>query len=215
MARSPSSSKHDWRRSAKPDVSAGRRLARRILVTACLLVLTGTLVWLLWPNPRPGTNFVVLPVTEYRLRIQPAPAFPANVSRLEEAARAGQFSLLDGFPQLEGALSKQTDRSILVLCITAHGVSQGGKAYLLADDFDVAEPDSGRLELGRLFEQLRKCPARMKLLILEAGHTVTDPRLGMLVNEFPRLLESELAALDAPNLWVLVASQSLETCHVS
>ena len=158
----------------------------------------------------------MLPLTQYRLWIQPAPTFPASVHRLKEAVKEQKsFHLLDGFPQLPGVFSEQTDRSILVLYITAHGVSHGGRAYLLADDFEVAQSESGRLELAQLFEQLRKCPAKMKLLILEAGYAVTDPRLGMLVNEFPRLLESELEAVDDPNLWVLTASQSLETSHVS
>ena len=215
MPRSPSSSKPDWRQSAKPEASVGARWIKRILLTVFLFGLGGFLVWLLWPHPRPSTNFVILPMTEYRLWIQPAPAFPANVDRFKEAVEGGEFSLIKGFPQLEGVFPEQTSRDVLVLYITAHGISHDGKACLLKDDFDVAEAESGRLELGRLFEQLRECPAKTKLLVLEAGHTVTDPRLGMPVNEFPRLLESELKEFDDPDLWVLTASQSLEISHVS
>ena len=226
MPRSPSSSKPDWRRSAKSDNTGRRRWVKRLLTTACLLGMTVALVWLLWPRFRPTTHFVMLPMTEYRLWIQPAPVFPGDLAGFQEAAQEGQFHLLKephtGVSirenlgnQLNGILSDESGRDVLILYITAHGVSEGGKAYLLAGDFDVAQPESGRVELAQLFDQLRKCPAKTKLLLLEAGHTTTDPRLGMLVNEFPHLLASELETFDDPALWVFTASQSLETSHAS
>ncbi len=226
MPRSPSSSKREWRRSAKTDANGSRRWVKRLVMTACLLGMTGALVWLLWPTFRPTTHFVMLPMTEYRLWLQPAPALPGNLAGFQEAAQAGQFHLLKEphtgvsikenlGSQLNGIISDQRGRDVLILYITAHGVSRGGKAYLLAADFDVAQPESGQVELGQLFGQLRKCPAKIKLLLLEAGHNITDPRLGMLANEFHHLLVSELEAFDDPNLWVLTANQSLEASHIS
>ena len=85
------------------------------------------------------------------------------------------------------------DRSgVLMVYIDGHGVSDDGAAYLLCRNFDPANPAAGRLP-WRSVAPIERVPVGVKLLILDAGRIPCDPRLGMLVNEFPRLLEQEVA----------------------
>ena len=84
-------------------------------------------------------------------------------------------------------------RDTLILYISAHGVSDDGEPYLLCSDFLFRRQNvAGRYPLAKLFNQVQRCPAKLKLLILDAGGIEYDPRLGMVVNEFPRLVDAQL-----------------------
>ena len=107
-------------------------------------------------------------------------------------------------------------KDTLILYVSAHGVSGEGEAYLLCSDFLFHRRKvAGRYRLGDLLEQIKRCPARLKLLILDDGRIAHDPRLGMIVNEFPRLLESKLQEVEDPSRWVLAARGPLERSHFS
>ena len=63
--------------------------------------------------------------------------------------------------------------------------------------------------------QVRLCQAGLKLVLLDCSHIAADPPLGMVVNEFPRLLEGTVKKIDDPSLWVLSCSRPLEVSRVS
>ena len=104
---------------------------------------------------------------------------------------------------------------VMMIYVDAHGVSDDGVPYLLCRNFDPANPAAGRYPLRDLLAQFSGSTASVKLLILDAGRIPCDPRLGMLVNEFPRLLEREVARTGDPKLWVLSSNAAFQRSHVS
>jgi len=114
---------------------------------------------------------------------------------------------------LRGAGLRKADTALIYLA--AHGVSQDGKAYLLCDDFDLRRPDSGRVSVDVLLDEVARSTDAVKVIVLNAGAMDYDSRLGIVVNEFPRLLEQAVAKTQDPTLWVYSSHSSLEYSHVS
>ena len=107
-------------------------------------------------------------------------------------------------------------RDTLILYLSAHGVSDDGEPYLLCSDFLFRRQNvAGRYPLRDVFKQVRDCKAKLKLLILDAGGIEYDPRLGMVVNEFPRLVDAQLRECNDASLWVLLAHAPLERRHLA
>jgi hypothetical protein len=122
----------------------------------------------------------------------------------------------DKIAQLDTALAETSNSHDNVLVyIKAHGVSLNGKAYLLDGSFEL-RGRSGRLSIDKLLSDVAKSPARIKLLVLDTGHLESDPRMGMLTNEFTRLVTQKVAALPAEdNVWVLTSNSLFEQAQVS
>ena len=57
--------------------------------------------------------------------------------------------------------------------------------------------------------------ASTKLLILDTGHLSTDPRMGMLLNEFPQLVAAKVEASQQPQLWVLISNDQHQRSNVA
>ena len=103
----------------------------------------------------------------------------------------------------------------------------GPAAWLLCSDFSVLRDTTdtapakagtpapaGRYRLRDLLGQIKQCPAKSKLLVLDTGYLNYDPRMGLFVNEFPRLLEEDVKAVNDPDLWVPCSCRPLESSHV-
>ncbi|MFO0905396.1 MAG: carboxypeptidase-like regulatory domain-containing protein [Pirellulales bacterium] len=122
------------------------------------------------------------------------------------------IATLDGLPS--------TSADVVVIYLAAHGVAWDGEARLLCQNFTPAAPEQGSYPLAKLLRQLQLSPAGLKLLVLEHGRLDYDPRLGIVVNEFPRLLQAEVEQLRTsagrpdPSVWVLSAHSPLERSHV-
>ena len=115
-----------------------------------------------------------------------------------------------------GMRSKDT----LIVYLTAHGVVHDKQAYLLCEKPGEGEPDEGKFEsdfvpISLVLEALQEAPAGAKLLILDAGRASSDPRLGTMINTFPKLLNDAVQQTGDRNLWVLSANDSFEPSHVS
>ncbi|MEX2188218.1 MAG: hypothetical protein WD875_15535 [Pirellulales bacterium] len=114
------------------------------------------------------------------------------------------------------------DVEFLVLYVSAHGVSIDGEPYLMWNEDYAAElarradgeSKPGLMRLDDLLEQVEGLDAKQKLLVLDCGSFVADPRLGMFVNEFPRLAERRVAASGDRSLWVLTSHAALEQAHI-
>ncbi len=192
------------------------------------VALLGLLVWALWWWIfLPRVHLFVLPIVHYDvLAVPPIPFSSENVAELAapppEGLEVNSRNVLVGLETTEGieTLSGRVQgvvtrpRDTLIVYVSAHGVSDDGTAYLLCSDY-LRKAESGRHRLGDLLRQVSDCPAALKLLILDAGWLAGDPRLGMAVNEFPRLLQSEVEKLDDDALWVLAANRPLEIAHAS
>lgn len=122
----------------------------------------------------------------------------------------------DDFAGLTDRLNADTVRpeDVHVVYLQTHGVGIDGEAFLLAGDFSVVGA-AGRYPLKNLVELLRQSPAKTKLLILDAGQLDFDPRIGVIANEFPRLLREAVEATGDPNLWVLSDCAPLERGHLA
>ncbi len=111
-------------------------------------------------------------------------------------------------------------RGVLLIYLNAHGVSDGGQSFLLCSDFmrpgQEGHHDEGRYPLPELLQNLdqQQSPTALTLLILDAGHLEDDPRIGMAVNEFPRLVEQQVKSLRDQPLWVLLSHSVFQTSHV-
>ena len=96
----------------------------------------------------------------------------------------------------------------------------GFDGYLLCADFDTFKSEgdrgiAGYLKVTDFLKQVSDCQAGQKIVILDAGHLPTEPRLGVIVNEFPDRLAEAVKLTGDPNLWVLSANSMHETSHVA
>jgi len=102
---------------------------------------------------------------------------------------------------------------VAVIEIVAAGVSEEGEARLCWN-FDRPGDAPGRVRVADLLQQITVSTRAHKLLILEAGNVDVLPQQGMLVNDFPRLLESVVESTGDSSLWVLCSHGPLERSHV-
>ena len=196
--RSTPGSPRTWRGSRDSGRSpAANRNVRRVSFTLFGLTLVGLLAWLLWWWAfLPSVHLVCVPIVDYDVLAVPplpfaledaeaisggSPRRPAVV--LRDLQTSDSITTLGN--RLQGLVTRPKD--VLILYLTAHGVADDGAAYVLCSDY-LRKTAAGRYKLADLLGQVQRCPAALKLLILDAGPLATDPRLGMLVNEFPRLL---------------------------
>ena len=206
-----------WRASPRDELpTKGAKRVRLAIFGFLALVLGVLLVWVLWPPGAPPVRFFSLPIIHYdTITVPPIPFIQEDAAALVQLAPDGvDLGDLETWAGISG-LGKRFqetvgDRDTLVLYVTGHGVAQSGTACLLCSDY-LWEPGTGRYKMDDLLEQVSRCRARVKLLILDADHLASDPRLGMLVNEFSRLVEEKVRSTPDPNLWVLMATQPLET----
>lgn len=244
MSRGKATSPVDWRtRPGGPGAAPGGRWPQRIVLTTLALGLLALLAYLLIPPRYPVTRFVFLPIAEYSALLPAVPATLSDVANLKAYWAPDRSSeLLEASGTAEairqiGARLGDPPGGVLILYASGLGVSDAGQAYLLCSDYMPearAAPANAPLApqaaarsgqghsaekrypvadlLAELVSSQRK--AKLKLLILDAPYVVTDARLGVLVNEFWRLVEQEVRKTQDPNLWVLAAGQVFESAHV-
>jgi hypothetical protein len=227
-----SSTSRDWRAQARSDApTSGVKYIRRGLLTLLVALLAMALVYLLLSSPA-EIHFAVLPVTgSDTLTLPPIPYGREDGNSLGEIQlRPPVLDLQDiqtarGIDTLASKLREGLHSSdTLIVYVAGNCVSdlsaKGPEAWLLCSDFALSRESGGtepkllgRYRLRDLLAQLKQCKARCKLLILESGCLNYDPRLGMFVNESPRLLEEDVRAVDDPDLWVLCSCRPMETPH--
>jgi hypothetical protein len=196
-----------------------------LFVAVVSLLLWG--LWLIFFSPR--VSLVSLRVFEYeRVFLPPVPFSQADFEALGVAGlesrdlpdRTKGAIEADLTKRMQAVVGRPTQDS-LVLFVSAHGISIGGRGYLLFRDFLKDYTPSGLseqgncLEIGQFLNLISKCQARHKIVVLDAGHLPTAPHLGVLVNEFPSLLKAEVAQTHDEGLWVLSANSMHEYSHVS
>ncbi len=225
-SRSSAASGRNWRAASGGTVAASRT-TRRVVLSLLGLALLGLLAWwLLRLMFVPGARLACLSVTEYDTgSVPPIPYGDEDVAAFRKLLAPGQedvpalttLQVSGSITDLGGALKQvlsDDPRDTLILLVGAHGISDDGTAYLLCSDCLSNEPQ-GRHAVGELLAQVSGASAGQKLLLLNTAHLPADPRLAMVVNEFPRLLREEVEALDDSDLWVLAAGGPFETSHVS
>ena len=204
----PSARPHrSWRKSGGAGSGGSRPAAKWIssLLVLALLVAFGVSIYLLWPGRLPQTHFVAILTGEtHKFTVPPLPFAHEDLAPLELAeVRSFQFydrselqeaDKITGLGQWLRGLTEK-DHDLLLLYLSAHGVSDNGIPFLLCRDFDLSSHERARYALVDLLKELKGAPFRTKLLVLDAGWILSDPRLGMVVNEFPRLAMEQISAM--------------------
>ncbi|MEX2140112.1 MAG: hypothetical protein WD894_12680 [Pirellulales bacterium] len=215
-----------WRaQAAQPEQRARRRRVFRVLLPVIGLSLLGALaaVLILWFLRPPKLDLIAIAVADYRNPEVPPIAYCyedlealRTVLDAEGAESSWNDASTDKIAQLDTALRETSNSHDNVLVyIKAHGVSLNGAAYLLDGSFEL-RGRSGRLSIDKLLADVAESPAHIKLLVLDTGHLDSDPRMGMLANEFTRLVTKAVAALPAEkNVWVLTSNSLFEHAQVS
>ena len=179
----------------------------------------------------PRTYFVHLSVTEYKKHEAPPVPFFENDARFFdstiECQRLDNAETVASMKQLAASLDRIVSRSrdSLVLYVSAHGALFKSRdtfdGYLLCADFDSFKSQGDRdiargyLKVSDFLQEVRNCQAGLKIIILDAGHLPTEPRLGVIVNEFPDRLAEAVKQTGDQNLWVLSANSAHESSHVA
>ncbi len=216
-----------WRAQAvQPEQKARRRRVFRVLLPVigfCLLAALAT-VLILWFLRPPKLDLIAIAVADYRNPEVPPIAYCYEdleaLRKAIDAEEAGGTSWNDAsadkIAQLDTALAAtSSSRDNVLVYIKAHGVSLNESPYLLDSSFEL-RGRAGRLPVGKLLTDMAESPARIKLLVLDTGHLASDPRMGMLANEFTLLVEKLVAAMPAEkNVWVLTSNSLFEQTQVS
>ncbi len=228
------SSPRDWRAQsrAKPR-STGGKYAGRVFLTLLAVGLAGALAYVLYHLVPAGIHFAVLPVSDSDvLALPPIPYSRENGDSLRDldlhppVSDLHDIQTADEMGTLAGKLREGLQKSdTLIVYLTGNCTSNvgpdGPAAWLLCSDFSVLHETggteskpAGRYRLRDLLGQMKQCTAKSKLLVLDTGYLNYDPRMGLFVNEFPRLLEGDVKAVNDPDLWVLCSCRPLESSHV-
>lgn len=234
----PTALRESWRR---PDLSGprgrARRFWRRYLIALLAAALFGLFAYLLLsPFVHPTTRLVETtggpydPFQTLPLEFGPRDADAIQAPLAKSTVVPGQTPLVhsvvlrtpEDVAQLFATIDKlpATSADVLLVYLAAHGVAWDGEAYLLCQNFSPSTPEQGSFPLARFLQQLQLSSAGLKLVMLEHGRLDYEPRLGMVVNEFPKRLREEVESLRTsdgrpdPTVWVLSAHSPLERSHV-
>jgi hypothetical protein len=222
-SKSSSGDRRTWRRGpARKPQGAKPIRPLRWLFTALVLVLIAAFAVIVYPILRRERHLVAIAIwATDQLAVEPLPYAREDVDALSgvpDVKFLGSLGLQDeaSFGSLGNQLRDIVGRrdDLLALYLAAHGLTEGDQAFIVCSDF-LRTPEGGRFPVRDLFEQLAECPAKLKLLILDAGRLGYEPRLGMVANEFPRLVERELAAMPEQELWVLLSAGPLQRTAVA
>jgi hypothetical protein len=220
-------SSRSWRGGAKAATNYnGPSNAARIFWSLAFLGLTGFLIWKLWPISRPEAQFAAVGViyqdaTPIPFCSEDAEAFASlnsggNAHNQKDLGRSDTISKIWG--------EKSQGNVPVIVYLAARGVSDAdGKAWILCSDYKQSSgrgqevSTQGRYALHDLLllSEAKQRQAPLKLLILDASYAASDPGAGMMINEFPALLEKEIMDIHDDNLWVLTNARSPEVEHFS
>jgi len=193
------------------------------LVVALLLGFA----YFVWPEPFPERHLVAIPIwATDRLAVAPPPYAREDIDKLAQITDVqfhGSLGLQDAgsFASLGAELGQlvKNKESVLIVHLCAHGASDAaesgdGTGYVICSDY-MRTPEGGRYPVGNLLRDVESSPAELKLLVLDSGRIAYDPRLGIIANEFPRLVEDELKKLSEQELWVLLPNSPMERAAVA
>jgi hypothetical protein len=220
-----------WRARSREELpTKGPKVAKLIALGIVLLALLILLAWHLWPTAVPFAKFFALPIAAYDNVALPPIAFidedAAALLALDPRNDAKPGETRVTLDDLERKLKGLGQDDVLILYVAGHGTAEGtGKseqACLLREHYNVdldspkakrdrSDVEKNIKELLELLADKKRCPPQLKLLILDADHIAYDPRLGIIANDFSRVVEKEVAAVPDPSLWVLLPNSPSET----
>lgn len=211
-----------------------RRLLRCVLLsTIAIILLVVFSLTLMWPMLHPNTHVAFISADTYNtLNVPPLGFVEETWSRVQELEPALYRSEARNEPrrlesmtspvrmerltsELQSGLAHRSD--VLIVYVVAHGISRNGEPWLLCEELDPARLERGLYSVRQLIRDLRETDARTRLLILDTGGIDYDPRVGIFVNEFPRLIRTLVEDPDVADstLWVLNSNSVGQRSFVS
>ncbi len=232
MSHASSSGPQSWRRRspAVEEDERGSRTIRRVISTAIFLALVALFVYLGYLVVRkPQTYVAVLPIDANQAMGYANPNWNGAMPIFKDLPSANSAITVDDWNDSGPSSSKTLEEGVankigqwspdnndmVIVYVSANSVCAKGEPYVLYEDFQLddlaAKTPTRAVPVAALFEQLAECQAPCKLLVIDTGRIAYDPRLGVLVNEFPRLVEQKLKECGDENLFVLLPCSSFES----
>lgn len=223
----PSPARRSWRDSPASGPAATVSGSKTPFLILLVLTLAGLLAgfgWLIWQPTKspPATHFVALLTGDNdRLSLPPILFEQETLAPLKWLAAQGPTLQFDNdsslqqtgdLRKIESLLSdlKLNDGDRVIVYVSAHGVSIDGEAYLLARDYDLRQPETGRCRAIDLIQTVARLPAATKLVVFDCARLAVEPRMAMGANEFAYLVEQAVKQVDDPRLGVMLAGEELE-----
>lgn len=221
-----------WRTEAAAPMTPLARRSRLVLVTVVVCALAAAMAYALYVPHEPQTHLVYTTLVEHKELTAPpwAKTFLAAdeleklTSKTVQSPQEIEIEQKEILPALGSRIREMVGdkQDRLLALVGGQGVSRvdpesenQNKAYLLLSTFDPSKPGTGYLSIESLLAEVGNCQASAKVLVLDAGNIVCDPRIGMLANEFPPLVEQAVRETKDPNLWVLLSNWTWEISHLS
>ncbi|MBX3411232.1 MAG: hypothetical protein KF708_00840 [Pirellulales bacterium] len=220
-----------WRAEAAPPMTPFARRSRLAFIVLAVCLLIAAMIYALYVPYEPQTHLVYTTLVEHKELTAPpwAKTFlaPEEVDTLKkqtheppEELKIEQAEIVSVLgSRIRGLVRDPQDR--LLTMVGGQGVSRvdaqgsASKPYLLLGTFDPSDRGVGYLAVESLLAEVKNCQASVKVLVLDGGNIVCDPRIGMLANEFPRLVEAAVRATGDPSLWVILSNWNWEVSHLS
>ena len=234
MANDATYKRKSWKQqSARRPAAQGSSNGAKWLLTILMIGLAAFIGWYLWhvgTDSKLRTQFVTLaPGMTPRLSVSQVSPVEADTRLLGEldpeskhsiefspTNREGRSNTSHGVDVICDDLAKMSFKKndVLVIYVGLHGVShlgEDGSAMLLGRAFDLTNQSATR-RLRTLLAAVAAAPAKERLVILDTGYVGYDPRLGVIANEFPRLVAERLAEMkpESPT-WVLISNHPMQT----
>ncbi len=204
-----------------PEMRRSLRTRRFVLILlGCVLLLAAVVSAMMFGvRPVPHPRFVPLWVTDYQ-----SPALPPRTlaEHDQDAFRDGHY-FEPSIPRDDNALEGQTLlqrlaalRSVsrfepVVVYLSAYAQpTREGELIVLPANADPVQARNG-VPFREVLEALKACPSRQKLLILDLLTPPNDPRLGLLVQDVPAMVQSDLLEVADPSRLVLCSCSPGQT----
>lgn len=226
--RRPSSAPDSWRKAKTSGKTSGASTltARRcwaIFFTVLLLAALCILIWYLIPK-RPSQTFLAVCAMRYSSHGTDTPDNTFWESDENPFKKVGGHIKYDFWSDLDIASAHGGDgggvadrlartgakqRDTFSLYLQTDGIAADDSVYLFYEGFKPGTKswdDNGKVFMLRgLLKEFEACPAKAKLLLLDAGRIDYDPRLGVLDNGLPRAVERVVREFEDPQVWVLMS----------
>ena len=235
MSQTPVSSR-SWRKRAAAETSKGARTAQIILMFLIVGALIALFVYMMLPPTRTKPYVNVAYVEQYGLTDFPAPLyvqrdveaiqqlFESNsdsddpgVHSFDSKPIASNQEFRDLLPSIRDQIKEMVDRDVVMIYVSALGVSDQDNGYLLASDSKLNKADTwcSINEFLSIAKDTEEIKAKTKVILLETGQIDSDVFAGITVNGFPYYLHKAVSEIDDKNLWVICSNSVMQISNLS
>ena len=227
--------------TASEEIASGKWLPVSLLTVLLIVGLFLFIYYVKWTNA-PRTFAIAISISEYDEALLPQPAYPEwELNRVVSAfsdqglvpwvsVENRKISTRKEISDVPGSLPKEfkglSKQDTVVVYLRGHAINHRGKAFLLAGEFDRKElfrqPESegsdlpGAIAFSDLLESLQRLKAGNIIVLADICDLSTVPRLGVVANNVPELIEKSVADLAGEKpLWVITSAASLQATHAS